>query len=42
MRKGHAATWWKSDVNRGISMCKGPEADTQLIYLRKIKRGQYG
>lgn len=41
MRKVYAATWWKSDGNREISMCQGLEADTQLIHLRKI-RGQYG
>lgn len=31
------AVWWKSDVNRGISICKGPLAATQLIHLRKIR-----
>ena len=27
----------ESAVGRGICMCKGPEADTHLMYLRKSK-----
>lgn len=27
----------ESDVGRGICMCKGPEADTHIMYLRKSK-----
>lgn len=33
----HVAIWWKSDVSRGTNMYRGPEADTQLMHVRKIK-----
>lgn len=33
----HATIWRKSNVGKGIGMCKGPEAYPGLMCLRKIR-----